>query len=124
MNKTVYLNLSTLGLCEIGKHESWYSYIKPKYDEKCLIVYIKADDIYKSIAEDVETRFNTSNYELDRPLPKGKNKKLIRLMKDELSRKILKGVLGLRAKTYSYLTDDDSEDIKKRHKKACHNKKI
>ena len=48
------------------------------------IVYIKTDDIYKDIAEDVETRFDTSNYELDRPLPKGKNKKVVRLIKDEL----------------------------------------
>ena len=30
----------------------------------------KADDIYKDIAEDVETRFDTSDYELDRPLLK------------------------------------------------------
>ena len=36
----------------------------------CFIVYIKADDIYKDIADDVETRFDNSNYELDRPLPK------------------------------------------------------
>ena len=35
------------------------------------IVYIKTDDI----AEDVETRFDTSNYKLDRPLPKEKIKK-------------------------------------------------
>ena len=34
------------------------------------IVYIKTDDNYKDIAEIVETRFDTSNYELDRPLPK------------------------------------------------------
>ena len=39
------------------------------------IVYIKADDIYKDIAEDVETRFDASNYLLDRPFPKGKNLK-------------------------------------------------
>ena len=39
------------------------------------IVYIKADDIYKDIAEDVETRFDASNYLLDRPLPKGKKLK-------------------------------------------------
>ena len=52
--------------------------------EASFIVYIKADDIYKDIAEDVETRFDTSNYELDRPLPKGKNKKVVRLIKDEL----------------------------------------
>ena len=41
---------------------------------------MSTDDIYKDIEEDVETRFDTSNYELDRPLPKGKNKKLIGLM--------------------------------------------
>ena len=41
----------------------------------CFIVYIKTDDIYKDIAQDVKTRFDTSNYELKRPLPKGKNKK-------------------------------------------------
>ena len=53
------------------------------------IVYIKTDDIYKVIAENVETRFDTSNYELDRPFPKGKSKKLIGLMKDELGGKIM-----------------------------------
>ena len=53
-------------------------------DTDSFIVYTKADDIYKDIAEDIETRFDTSNYELDRPLPKEKNKKVIRLMKDKL----------------------------------------
>ena len=43
----------------------------------------KTNDIYKDISEDVETRFETSNYELDEPLPKGKNEKIIGLMKDE-----------------------------------------
>ena len=41
------------------------------------IVYIKRDDIYKEIAEYVETRFDTSSYESDRLLPKGKNKKVV-----------------------------------------------
>ena len=40
------------------------------------------------IAEDVETRFDTSNYELDRPLPKGKSK-VIGLIKVELCGKIM-----------------------------------
>ena len=44
-------------------------------DTESFIVFIKMDDIYKDIAEDYETRFDTSNYELDRLLPKGKNKK-------------------------------------------------
>ena len=50
-------------------------------DTDSFIVYIKTHDIYKDITEDVETRFDTSNHGLDRPLPKGKNKKVIGLMK-------------------------------------------
>ena len=59
-------------------------YKKPLHDEKAklgyidtdsFIVFIKTDDINKDITKDVETRFNTSNYELDRPLPKGKKLK-------------------------------------------------
>ena len=37
------------------------------------LVHVKTDDIYKDIVEDVETRFDTSNFEINRPLPKGKN---------------------------------------------------
>ena len=85
----------------------------------CIIVYIKADEIYKDIAEDVETRFDTSNYELDRPLPKGKTKQVIGLMKDELGRKIMTKFLGLRAKTCIYLTNDGSEDKKAKGTKKC-----
>ena len=53
----------------------WYDWVKPKYIEKTklcymdtdsFIVYMKTDIIYRDIAEDVETRFHTSNYELDR----------------------------------------------------------
>ena len=53
-------------------------------------MYTKTDDIYEDIAEDVETGFGSSNYELDRYLPKEKIKKVIGLMKDELGKKIKK----------------------------------
>ena len=65
-------------------YEFWYAYVKLKYgakvklcymDTDSFIVYIKKHDIYKDIAEDTDTRFDTLNYELDRPLPKEKNKK-------------------------------------------------
>ena len=72
-------------------------------DADSFIVQIKTDDIYNDIAEDVETRFDTSSYKLDRPLPKGK-KKVIGLMKDELGGKIMTKFVGLRAKAYSCLT--------------------
>ena len=83
-------------------------------DTDSFIVYIKTNDIYKDIAEDVVTRFDTSNYELQRSLPKGKNQKLIGLMKDEIRRKIITKFIGLRPKTYSYLIDDGSEDKKQK----------
>ena len=82
-------------------------------DTDSFIVYIKTDDIYKDILKDVETIFDPSNHEWDRPLPKRKNKKVIGLMKDELGEKIKTKFVGLRAKTYSYLIDDGSEDKKK-----------
>ena len=66
--------------------------------------------IYKDIAEDVQTRFDTSDYELNRPLPKRKKNKTIGRMKDELGERIMKEFLGLRAKTYSYLIDSGSEN--------------
>ena len=62
---------------------------------------------YKDIAEDVEKRFDTSNFEINRPLPLGKNKKVIGLMKGELGRQIMKEFFGLRATTYSYLKENN-----------------
>ena len=69
------------------------------------IVHVKTDNIYKDLAQDVETRFDTSNFEIDRPLPKK-----IGLMKDELGEKVMKEFVGLRAKTCSYLKDNNDED--------------
>ena len=121
MKKPVYLGLSILKFSKILMREFWYDSIKPKYGEKVklcqmdtdsLIAYTKTDDNYKEIVEDVETRFDASNYELDRPLPKGKNKKVIGLMKDELDGKIMTKFVGLRAITCSYLIDDGSKDKK------------
>ena len=113
-----------LELCKILIYEIWYDYVKPKYGEKVklcymdtygFIIYIKTDHIYK----DVETRFDTSNYGLDRRLPKGKKKKVNGLMKHNLGRKIMAKFVGLRAKAYSYLMDDGSEDKKAKRTKKC-----
>ena len=111
MNKTVHLGISILELSKILMYEFWNDYVKPKYGEKVklcymdnnsFIVYIKTEVVYKYIGEDIETRFDASNYELecnsiDRPVPKGKNKKVIGLMKDKLSGKFMTKFFGLRA---------------------------
>ena len=80
---------------------------------------IKTEDFYEDIANDVEKRFDTSNYEVNRPLPTGKNKKVIGLMKDELGGEVIPEFVTLRPKTYSYLTDDFKEDKKAKGKKKC-----
>ena len=45
-------------------------------DTDSFIVHVKTEDIYKDIARDAERRFGTLNFEIDRPLPKGKSKKV------------------------------------------------
>ena len=84
-------------------------------DTDSFLINIKTKDFYKDIANDVEKWFDTSNYDKndERPLPIGKNKKVIGLFKDELGGKIIKEFVALRAKAYSYLMEDGSE-----HKKA------
>ena len=115
MNKPTYLGLSILEISKIIMYEFWYDYMKKKYgdmvklcymDTDSLIMNIKTKDFYKDIPQDAEERFDTSNYDVDRPLPKGKNKKVIGLMKDELGGEIITEFVALRPKTYSYMTDE------------------
>ena len=98
MNKPIYLGLSILDISKTLMYEFQYDYMKPKYgsdvklcymDTDSFIMNIKTEDFYKDIANDVEKRFDMSNYEVDRPLPTGKNKKVIGLMKHELGGKII-----------------------------------
>ena len=89
INKLVFLGSSILEIIKIVICEFWYDYVKLKYGEKeklCymdtdgFIVYIKTEDIYteisrKTLKQDLNLKFQNSNYELDRPLPKEKNEK-------------------------------------------------
>ena len=108
----------------------WYDYVKPKYKEKAKLCYMDTDsfvinifteDGFEDINNDVERWFHTSNYDENdkRPLPIGINKKVIGMFKDELGGKIMKEFCALRAKTYTYLMDDDSEKKKTKGIKRC-----
>ena len=88
-------------------------------DTDSFIVHIKSKGNYADLLEDVETRFGTSNYEVDRPLSIGKNYKVLGLMKDELERKIMKEFVVLRPKMCSYIADDRCVDKKVKSKKKC-----
>ena len=109
VSKPIYLGLSILEISKILRYEFWYDYMKPKYSDNVKLCYmdmdsfimnIKTNDFYKDISNDIENRFDTSNYEVNRPLPTGKNKKIIGLMKDELGGKIITEFVTLRPKTY------------------------
>ena len=115
MSKPIYLGLSILEISKTLMYEFWYDYMKPRYDNKVklhytdmdsFIINIKTDYFYEDIASDVENGFDTSNYEVNRPLPVGKNKNVIGLMKDELGGKVIAKFATLRPKTYFFLTDD------------------
>ena len=133
MNKPIYLELSILEISKILMYEFWYDYMKPKYNDNVRICYmdtdsfimnIKTNDFYKDISDDFNNRFDTSNYEVKRPLPIGKNKKVIGLMKDELGGEIIMEFIALRPKTYSYLIDNDKIDKKAKGTKKCIIKKM
>ena len=70
----------------------------PFTDTDSLAYDIETEDFYKDISEDVEAKFDTSNYPKDHPsgIPVGKNKKVIGMMKDECGGKIMQEFVGLR----------------------------
>ena len=133
MNRPIYLGLSILEISKTLMYEFWYDYMKPKYNDNVKLCYmdmdsfiinIKTNDFYEDIASDVENRFDTSNYEVNRPLPTGKNKKVISLMKDELGGKKITEFVTLRPKKYSFLTDYGKKDKKAKGIKKCIIKKM
>ena len=73
MNKPVYLALSILDLSKTAIYKFWNNAKLCYTDTDSFIVHVQTDDIQEDIAEDVETKFDTSNFEIGRPLPKGKN---------------------------------------------------
>ena len=130
MNKPIYLGISILDISKTLLYEFWYDYLKPKYgvkaklcytDTDSLIIHIITEEFFEDISNDVEKWYDTSNYDENdkRTLPIGKNKKVIGLFKDELGGKIMKEFCALRAKTYSYLKDDDSKVKKSKGTKKC-----
>ena len=88
------------------------------------IINVKTEDFYEDIANDLEKRFDTSNYGKNRPLPTGKNKKVIGLMKNEVGGKIMTEFVVLRPKTYSYLMDDDNSDKNAKGTRKCVIKRV
>jgi hypothetical protein len=119
-DKPVYLGAAILDISKTLMYDFHYEYIKPKYGDKAkllftdtdsLMYHIETDDFYKDISEDIEDRFDTSNYPDKHPsgIPTGKNKKVIGMFKDEAGGMQITEFVGLRAKLYSYKLDGEEK---------------
>ena len=122
--------MSILDISKTLMYKFWYDYFKPKYrdraklcytDTDSFIIHIITEDFFEDISNDFEIWYDTSNYDENdkRPLPIGKNKKVIGLFKDELGGRIMKEFCVLTAKTYSYLMNDDSDVKNSKGTKKC-----
>ena len=122
-NKPIYLGMCILDISKAIMYDFHYNYIKPKYGEKAkllmtdtdsLVYDIETEDFYKDISLDVREKFDTSNYPKNHPsgIETGVNKKVIGKFKDETGGKIITEFVGLRAKLYSFKTDDGKETKK------------
>ena len=116
-NKPIYLGMCILDLSKTLIYAFHYDYIKEKYghraktlmtDTDSLIIEIKTDNFYKDIAEVVESKFDTSDFDKNHPaindfgFKVGVNKKAIGMFKDETGGKQIEEFVGLRSKLYSY----------------------
>ena len=122
-NKPVYVGMCILDVSKTLMYNFHYNYIKPKYNDKALLLMtdtdslcyeIETEDFYKDISSDVESKFDTSAYPKDHPsgIKTGVNKKVIGMMKDECSGEIMEGFVGLRAKLYATKMNDGVESKK------------
>ena len=128
VNSPICLGFSIIEISQTLMYEFWYDYIKPTYQDNAKLCYmdtgsfiinIKTEDFYEDIVDDFEKRFDTSNCEVNRPFPKGKNKKVTELMKTELEGKVMTKLAALRPKTYLYLMNDGKNDKKAKRTKKC-----
>ena len=121
-NKPIYLGMCILDLSKTLMYDFHYDYIRKKYGDRAkllmtdtdsLIYEIKTDDLYYEISKDVESKFDTSEFNKNHPavvdsvkFKVGVNKKVIGMFKDETAGKQIEEFVGLRAKLYSYKLHD------------------
>ena len=123
MNKPIYIGACILDLSKIPMYDFHYNFIKQKYgdqakllltDTDSLLYEIQTEDYFKDIIEHINERFDTSNYPKNHPsgIPSGVNKKVLGMFKDEVGGKIITEFVGLRAKQYSFIIEEE-EEVKK-----------
>ena len=114
-HKPIYSGQAILDISKMLLYEFHYGYMVPKYRSRQHLMYndtdstvyeIQTKNFYTDISLDVDIWFDTSNYppNLDRPLPKGRNKMVLSKMKDEVAGSIITKSVALRSKSCSWET--------------------
>ncbi|XP_065642822.1 uncharacterized protein LOC136074432 [Hydra vulgaris] len=116
-NKPIYLGMSILELSKTLMYEFHYDYIKNKYADRAKLLFtdtdsltyeIKTEDFYSNISKDIESKFESSEFNPKHPainnlgFKVGLNKKVIGMFKDETGGAQIEEFVGLRLKLYSY----------------------
>ena len=116
-DKPVYVGQAILDLSKTLMFDFHYNFIKKKYGNKAELLFtdtdslmyeIKTDDFYKDISQDIENKFDTSDYPKEHPsgILTGVNKKVIGMFKDEVAGKQLTHFVGLRPKLYCFKVEN------------------
>ncbi|XP_065684304.1 uncharacterized protein LOC136096687 [Hydra vulgaris] len=122
-NKPIYLIMCILDLSKTLMYEFHYDYIKSKYEDRAKLLYtdtdsliyeIKTKDFYADITNDIESKFDTREFDKNHPAVRngfkvGVNKKVLEMFKDESAGKQISEFLGLRSKLYSYKVDEEDK---------------
>ena len=129
MNKPFCLGLPILDLSKTVMLEFWYDYMKPKYGVNTILCYMvqTASCKNRSYLQRRHRRCWKKIWHFkfwNRPLPKGKNKKVIGLIKDELGGQIMKEFVGLKEKHIAILKTTTMKVKKQKAQKVCQNFKI
>ncbi|XP_031570410.1 uncharacterized protein LOC116304770 [Actinia tenebrosa] len=132
LNKPVYAGFTVLELSKLLMYEFYYDKLKPKYGDKCRLLYTDTDslimeietpDVYADCLEDID-EYDTSGYPKDHPLYSAKNKKVIGKMKDEVLGRAIVEYVGLKPKMYSVLKSDGADKKAKGVKKYVVKKRL
>ena len=127
-DKPIYVGQAILHLSKTLTFDFHYNYILKKYpagasgeaqvlfaDTDSLMYQIQSDDFYEDISEDIEDKFDTSDYPTDHKsgILTGVNKKVIGMFNDEVAGQQITHFVGLRPKLYSFKIENNREDVRK-----------
>ncbi len=111
LNKPIAVGFCILELSKVTMYKFYYDYMKPKYQDRCMLLFTDTDslccqietpDLYHDMGEKLDL-FDTSNFDPNHPLYSRKNHRVLGKMKSETGSDPPVEFVGLRAKMYSLL---------------------